>query len=186
MAFVAKKTEISTAPKRKSFRELSSYRWWPGVTGQLMDMHTCGLDNSRTRHLTDWSTHGPENSWTGQVADATGDYACLVFIFLAIYWDFRECVLDWCHSHVQLCRATSLRNSHYVTNLHVWHGVSLKLLTAAQLLFRIECCSILYNFVAYYGNESVSCIICPHKQDILFNFNTDLTGTESVPIWMWS
>jgi len=40
-----------------------------GVTGQLVDMPTSGLDYSRTR----------------QLADATGDFACLVFIFLAIY-----------------------------------------------------------------------------------------------------
>ena len=39
------------------------------VTGQLADTPTRGLNISRT----------------GQLADATGDFACLVFVFLAIY-----------------------------------------------------------------------------------------------------
>ena len=31
--------------------------------------------------LTDTTTHGLDDSWTGQLADATGDFACFVFIF---------------------------------------------------------------------------------------------------------
>ena len=53
------------------------------VTGQLADTPTRGLDDSRTGHLVDWSTRGLDNSRTGQVADATGDFACLVFVLLA-------------------------------------------------------------------------------------------------------
>jgi len=42
-------------------------RFFTAVTGQLAITPTCGLDNSRTGHL----------------ADATGDFACLVFVLLA-------------------------------------------------------------------------------------------------------
>ena len=42
------------------------------VTGQLPYMPTCGLP---TRRLDDLRT--------GQLADATGDFACLVFVLLA-------------------------------------------------------------------------------------------------------
>ena len=46
------------------------------VTGQLVDtptrgLPTRGLDDSRTRHLVDWSTRGLDNSRTGQVTDWT-------------------------------------------------------------------------------------------------------------------
>jgi len=41
------------------------------------------LINSRTGRLTDWTTHGLDISRTGQLADATGDFACLVFVLLA-------------------------------------------------------------------------------------------------------
>jgi len=40
------------------------------------------LDNSRIRQLADWTTRGLVNSRTGQLADATGDFACLVFVLL--------------------------------------------------------------------------------------------------------
>jgi len=53
------------------------------MVGQLADTPTHGLDDSRTGHLADWSTRGLDNSHTGQVADATGDFACLVFVLLA-------------------------------------------------------------------------------------------------------
>jgi len=58
------------------------------VTGQLTDtptrgLPTHGLDDSRTGHLAHWSTRGLDNSRTGQLADATGDFACLVFVLLA-------------------------------------------------------------------------------------------------------
>ena len=49
------------------------------VTGQLADTPTRGLDDSQTGHPPDWSTRGLDNSRTGQVADATIDFACLVF-----------------------------------------------------------------------------------------------------------
>jgi len=44
------------------------------VTGQLADtpthrLPTRRLDDSRTGHLADWSTHGLDNSWTGQVTE---------------------------------------------------------------------------------------------------------------------
>ena len=39
--------------------------------------------NSRTGHLVDWSTHVLDKPRTGQLADATGDFACLVFVLLA-------------------------------------------------------------------------------------------------------
>jgi len=42
------------------------------VTGQLADTPTRGLP-----------TRGLDDSWTGQLADATGDFVCLVFILLA-------------------------------------------------------------------------------------------------------
>jgi len=42
---------------------------------------TRGLDDSRTGHLTDWSTRILDNSQTGQLADAIGDFTCLVFLF---------------------------------------------------------------------------------------------------------
>jgi len=38
------------------------------------------LDDSRTGHLMDWSTHRLDNSRTGQLTDAIGDFACLVFL----------------------------------------------------------------------------------------------------------
>ena len=37
------------------------------------------LDNSRIRQLTDWTTRRLDISWTGQLADATGDFACLLW-----------------------------------------------------------------------------------------------------------
>jgi len=42
------------------------------VTGQLADCQ-----------LADWMTRGLDISRTGQLADATGDFACLVFVLLA-------------------------------------------------------------------------------------------------------
>ena len=44
------------------------------------------LDNSRIRQLADcrladWTTRGLDKSRTGQLADAIGDFACLVFLF---------------------------------------------------------------------------------------------------------
>ena len=51
--------------------------------GQLADMPTRGLDDSWTGHLTDWSTRVLDKLLTGQLADATGDFACLVFVLLA-------------------------------------------------------------------------------------------------------
>jgi len=50
------------------------------------------LDNSRIRQLADcqlaeWTTRGLDISRTGQLADATRDFACLSFVLLAIYWD---------------------------------------------------------------------------------------------------
>ena len=46
------------------------------------------LDNSRIPQLADcqlaeWTTRGLVNSRTGQLADAAGDFACLVFVLLA-------------------------------------------------------------------------------------------------------
>jgi len=38
--------------------------------------------HSRTGHLADWSTLGLDKSRTGQLADATGNFACLVFVLL--------------------------------------------------------------------------------------------------------
>jgi len=40
------------------------------VTGQLADCQ-----------LADWTTRGLDISRTGQLADAIGDFACLVFLF---------------------------------------------------------------------------------------------------------
>jgi len=59
------------------------------VAGQLADtptrgLPTCGPDDSRTGHLADWSTRVLDKSQTGQLVDATSDFACLVFVFLAI------------------------------------------------------------------------------------------------------
>ena len=53
------------------------------VTDQL-DLSVI-LDNSRTGWLADWTSRGLDISWTGQLADATGDFAfaCLVFVLLA-------------------------------------------------------------------------------------------------------
>jgi len=48
------------------------------VTGQLADTPTCELP-----------TRGLDDSWTGQLADATGDFACLVFVF----WPFIDVFL---------------------------------------------------------------------------------------------
>jgi len=42
---------------------------------------TRGYAKSWTGHLVDWSTRGLDNSHTGQLADATCDFACLVFVF---------------------------------------------------------------------------------------------------------
>jgi len=52
------------------------------------------LDNSRIHQLADcqladWTTRGLDKSRTGQFADATGDFACLVFIF----WPFTDVLL---------------------------------------------------------------------------------------------
>ena len=46
------------------------------------------LDNSQIRQLADcqladWTTRELDKSRTGQLADATGDFACLVFVLLA-------------------------------------------------------------------------------------------------------
>jgi len=62
------------------------------VTGQLADTPThglpaCGLDDSLTGHLSDWTSRRLVKLRSGQlaVADATGDFACLDFVFFAIY-----------------------------------------------------------------------------------------------------
>ena len=46
------------------------------------------LDNSQIRlladwQLADWTTRGQDISLTGQLPDATDDFACLVFVLLA-------------------------------------------------------------------------------------------------------
>ena len=40
------------------------------------------IANSQTGHLVDWSTRILDKSWTGQLADTIGDFACLVFVLL--------------------------------------------------------------------------------------------------------
>jgi len=47
-------------------------------TGRLADWISRGLVNSRTRQLVYWKSR------TGQLADAIGDFACLVFVLLAV------------------------------------------------------------------------------------------------------
>ena len=41
------------------------------------------IANSRTGHLANYTTRGLDKSRTGQLADAAGDFACLVFVLLA-------------------------------------------------------------------------------------------------------
>ena len=41
------------------------------------------IANSRTGRLADWTSRGLVNSRTGQLADAIGDFACLVFLLAA-------------------------------------------------------------------------------------------------------
>jgi len=62
------------------------------IWSQAYDRSTCRslrlLDNSRIRQLADCqladrTTRGLDKSQTGQLADATGDFACLVFVLLA-------------------------------------------------------------------------------------------------------
>ena len=58
------------------------------------------LDNSRIRQLADyqlaeWSTRVLDKSRTGQLADATGDFACLFFVLLAIYRDRELSSYRW-------------------------------------------------------------------------------------------
>jgi len=60
-------------------------------TGHLVDWTTRGLDISWTRHLVDWTTRGLDISRTDQLADATGDFACLVFIS---WRHLRDCELS--------------------------------------------------------------------------------------------
>jgi len=48
---------------------------------------TCGyansrIANSRTGRLADWTTRILDKLRTGQLADVTGDFACLVFVLL--------------------------------------------------------------------------------------------------------
>jgi len=60
----------------------------PAVTGHLTDMPTRGLDDLRTGQLFVLKMDvklQPTNQLTGQLADAAGDFACLVFVFLATY-----------------------------------------------------------------------------------------------------
>jgi len=40
------------------------------------------LDNLQIRQLVDWTTRRLDILRTGQLADATGDFACLVFVLL--------------------------------------------------------------------------------------------------------
>jgi len=44
---------------------------------------TRGLDISRTGQLAYWTSRRRDKSQTGQLADAIGDFACLVFVLLA-------------------------------------------------------------------------------------------------------
>ena len=50
------------------------------------EQEVCGLRTGQIAHLDPhgcWTTRGYANSRTGRLADATGDFACLVFVLLA-------------------------------------------------------------------------------------------------------
>jgi len=70
---------------------MAPQRYMITVAGQLADtptrgLPTCGLDDSQTGHLADWSTRGLDKSRTGQLADATCD-CVLSFRFFGHSWD---------------------------------------------------------------------------------------------------
>jgi len=49
--------------------------------------------NSWTGHLVDWSTRGLDKSQTEQLADATGDFACLVFVSWCRHRNKYDCYI---------------------------------------------------------------------------------------------
>ena len=53
-----------------------------------------------------------------------------------------------CTAKTDITPAIFFAQLYCVTESHVWHGVSRNFLTVAQILFRIQQCSILCNFVA--------------------------------------
>jgi len=77
------------------------------------------LDNSRIRQLADWTSRGLVNSRTGQLANATGDFECLVFVLLAASarprlvqsasWPVRELAIREFSSYPQNCQELYLK-----------------------------------------------------------------------------
>jgi len=74
--YIRDESRLCVSINRKLFmaewKECASARYLVGL-----------LDNSWIRQLADWTTSGLDISRTGQLADATGDFACLVFVLLA-------------------------------------------------------------------------------------------------------
>jgi len=50
------------------------------VTGQLVDMPTCGFNKSRAGQVMDWTTRALVKSWSSQLADTTGNSCCYVSV----------------------------------------------------------------------------------------------------------
>jgi len=61
-----------------------------------VELPTCGLDDSRTGHLADWSTRVLDNSRTGQVADWTtrGCHRRLCVFIFPFWRHLRDCKLS--------------------------------------------------------------------------------------------
>jgi len=82
---VSKAIDADTSPLQSRYLErlLDNSRIRQLADCQLADWTTHRLNISWTGHLADWSTRILDKLWTGQLGDATGDFACLVFVVLA-------------------------------------------------------------------------------------------------------
>jgi len=72
--------------------------------------------NSRSGRLADWTTRVLDKSRTGQFADATGDFACLIFVLLAASARTRVVQsASWQSASWRMRELSSYRLSHCTT-----------------------------------------------------------------------
>jgi len=127
------------------------------VTGQFADMPTRGLDTTR----------GLDKSWTRQLADATGDFVCLSFILLAIYWDRELVVREFSSSYRSTLLHTARASVWHVTDMsgEVAHTDAQVHRRRRSKCLQASSCKAL-SYIVCYQSISFAClhVICrPHE-----------------------
>jgi len=121
----------------------------------ILDIYwtTRGYANLRIGHLADWSTRGLDNAHTGQLADATGDFACLIFVLLAASARPRVVQLPTSHTALEneMCPAMRTPDLNHVVQCVLWLWNS-----------EIKCCISVSEKCCYQPINCSRC--CPGPQ----------------------